>query len=94
MKERRSYFMSTTHSREVDMFSRADVRWLARLGFALLLAVVVYAVVGTLLSLATVNGQKDSGGDVVVYLVDRGVHTDIVVPTKTERIDWSKVAPP
>ena len=42
----------------------------------------------------TVNVRPDSGNDVVLYLVGNGVHTDIVVPTKTARIDWSKVAPP
>lgn len=72
---------------------RTAVWWLVKLGLAVLFAVIVYAVVGTSLSLVTVNGQPGWDGDVVVYLIDNGVHTDIVVPTKTERIDWSKVAP-
>lgn len=56
--------------------------------------VFAYAVIGMVLSLIPVNGNVAPGGDVVVYLENNGVHTDIVVPTKTERIDWSKVAPP
>ena len=44
------------------------MRWFARLGLAGLIAVVVYAVGGMLLSLVTVNGQPDLGGDVVAYM--------------------------
>ena len=70
------------------------VRCLVRLGLVLSLILVVYAVVGTLLSLVPVNRNALRGDAVAVYLIDNGVHTDIVVPTKTDRIDWSKVAPP
>lgn len=57
-------------------------------------AVVAYVVIGMALSLISVNGNAVQGGDVIVYLENNGVHTDIVAPVKTERIDWSKVAPP
>ena len=56
--------------------------------------VVAYAAIGMVLSLITVNGDAVPGGDVVVYLGNNGVHTDIVVPTRTERIDWTAIAPP
>ena len=55
---------------------------------------VAYALVGTILSLIPVNGNAVPGGDVVVYLMRSDVHTDIAVPTRTERIDWSIVVPP
>ena len=74
--------------------SRSFVRLAARSGLMLLLVVVTYAIVGMLLSLVPVNVQPRSDGDVVVYVTDNGVHADIVVPTKTERMDWSKVVPP
>ena len=73
---------------------RLTARGVARVGLWFLLTVLAYAVVGTLLSLVPVNRQPPTGGDVVVYLRTNGAHTDIVVPTQTERIDWSKVAPP
>ena len=55
---------------------------------------VAYALIGAALSLVPVNGDAVPGGDVVVYLERNGVHTDIVVPTRTERIDWSAIVPP
>ena len=73
---------------------RVTARWLARLGLALLGVFVAYAVVGTLLSLVTVNRHPVSGGDVTVYLVDNGIHADIVVPVKEGCVDWSEVVPP
>lgn len=73
---------------------RSITRWGAKITLAVLLAVVVYAIVGTLLSLVPVNCHPTPGSDVVVYLTNNGVHADIVVPTKTERIDWSKLVPP
>ena len=55
---------------------------------------VAYALIGMILSLIPVGGNAEPGGDVVVYLQNNGVHADIVVPTRTERIDWSVVVPP
>ena len=71
-----------------------QARWVVRVGLWFLLAVLAYAIVGTLLSFVPVNCHPTPGGDVVVYLRTNGAHTDIVVPTITERIDWSRVAPP
>ena len=73
---------------------RLAARWVARVGLGLLLVVLAYAIVGMSLSLVPVNCQPSPGGDVAVYLRTNGAHTDIVVPTVTERIDWSRVAPP
>ena len=55
---------------------------------------VAYALVGTVLSLVPVNRPAISEGEIVVYLERNDVHTDIVVPTRTARIDWSAVVPP
>ena len=59
-----------------------------------LVLIATYAFIGTFLSLIPVNRHPSSGGDVVIYLERSDVHTDIVVPTRTERIDWSRVVPP
>lgn len=56
--------------------------------------VVAYGVIGMALSLIPDNGNAEPGGDVVVYLINNGVHADIVVPTKTDRIDWTAIVPP
>ena len=55
---------------------------------------VSYALVGMVLSLVPVNCDVVPGDDVVVYLENNGVHTDIIVPTRTGRIDWTAVVPP
>lgn len=73
---------------------RTTARWVVRGVLGLLLIIVAYAIIGMSLSLVPMNGQPPPGGDVVVYLRTNGAHTDIVVPTQTERIDWSKVVPP
>ena len=73
---------------------RSTVRRVVRGGLWFLLAVLVYAIVGAVLSLVPVNCRPDPGGDVAVYVRTNGAHVDIVVPTQTERIDWSEVVPP
>ena len=55
---------------------------------------VAYALVGMILSLIPVNRHVSPEGEVVVYLQRSDVHTDIVVPTRTSRIDWATVVPP
>lgn len=60
----------------------------------LLAIIVVYAVIGTLLSFVSLNRHPQSGADVVIYLETNGVHADIVVPTKTEFKDWSSIVRP
>ena len=79
------------HARTV---SRSIARWAIRSVLALLLVIVAYVAIGMLLSIIPVNSQPAVGGDVVVYVRTNGAHTDIVVPTQTDQIDWSKVAPP
>lgn len=60
----------------------------------ILAVLIAYAVIGMLLSLIPVNRHPSPGDDVVVYLERSDVHTDIVVPTRTERIDWVAIVPP
>lgn len=60
----------------------------------ILLLLVTGLQIGTLLSLIPVNRSVASEGEVFVYLQRSDVHTDIVVPTRTSRIDWATVVPP
>ena len=73
---------------------RSTARWVVRVVLGFLLVIVAYAIIGMSLSYLSVDGHPVPSGDVVVYLRTNGAHTDIVVPTQTERIDWSKVALP
>ena len=74
--------------------ARAGAKFVVRFGIGLALAIAAYAIVGLLVSLVPTDGQPRSEGTVTVYLTDNGVHTDIVVPTRTARIDWRKLVPP
>ncbi len=79
-------------------FFRRVVKVLAIAVLTVVGIVVAYALVGTILLLIPVNPvnrQVASDGGIVVYL-EKGnnVHADIVVPTRTERIDWSTLVPP
>lgn len=76
------------------MNKRKLLRIITKVALCILGILFLYALLGTLASLITVNGNPEPGNDVVVYLVNNGVHTDIVVPTRTEQFDWSRIAPP
>ena len=60
----------------------------------ILLLLFLWLQIGAVLSLIPVNRHVASEGEVFVYLQRSDVHTDIVVPTRTSRIDWSTVVPP
>ncbi len=55
------------------------------LGFILLYVIIAY-----LLSLITIEKEADTKPEVEIYILTNGVHTDIVMPTKSDQIDWSK----
>ncbi|MDH1603748.1 TIGR02117 family protein [Empedobacter sp. GD03739] len=60
----------------------------------LVLLIVVYLLAVVLLPLIPVNKQKDKPNDqITAYILTNGVHTDIVVPVKSETIDWSTFVP-
>ncbi len=52
--------------------------------------VSIYLLCAFCLSRITVDKEKNSSADVAIYILTNGVHTDIVVPTQNEQIDWSK----
>ena len=53
--------------------------------------VVVYVLFAFILSRIPVNSDdKDKSEDVTIYVKTNGVHTDIVVPIKTQYKDWSE----
>lgn len=57
---------------------------------SLLLFVAVYCLAAIGLSRIPVNKEPNTGKDMVIYILSNGVHVDIVVPVKSEQIDWSQ----
>ena len=52
--------------------------------------IFLYAVSAYLISKITIERESDTKSEVAIYIVTNGVHTDIVMPTKNDQIDWSK----
>ncbi len=55
----------------------------------LLLLIIFYIGSAFGLSRIAVNKEQASADEVTIYILSNGVHTDIVVPIRTEEIDWS-----
>jgi uncharacterized protein (TIGR02117 family) len=60
----------------------------ALLGF--IAFILLYLLSAYSLSRITVDREAGSQEDVAIYIKTNGVHTDIVVPTRNEQMDWSK----
>jgi len=41
----------------------------------------------------TVNEAISKEGNIIVYIQSNGVHTDLVVPVKSQKMDWSNIFP-
>src|SRR6476660_7849100 len=53
--------------------------------------ILLYGIAVFLLSKITVNSSdKDSAEDIAIYIKTNGVHTDVILPIKSEILDWSK----
>lgn len=70
-------------------------KWSLRSLALICLLISSYLLAGEYLGRVTVNSefQPDPNG-VTIYVVSNNIHTDIIVPTKTDRIDWSERFPP
>ncbi|WP_262919313.1 DUF2459 domain-containing protein [Niabella hibiscisoli] len=57
----------------------------------IVLLLIIYVVAALLIPFIPVNKNKDyqSPNDLTIYIMSNGVHTDIVVPVKTEWVDWT-----
>jgi uncharacterized protein (TIGR02117 family) len=55
-----------------------------------ILMVLTYILSAYLLARIPVEGETTNGNDVTIYLLTNGVHTDIVVPAKTDFQDWAQ----
>ncbi|NMH26857.1 TIGR02117 family protein [Flavobacterium silvaticum] len=60
---------------------------------AVVSAILMYLIMAFCLSRIPVNTDAVDSKDISIYILTNGVHTDIVVPVKTDDMDWSKLVP-
>jgi uncharacterized protein (TIGR02117 family) len=61
-----------------------------RVVLGLFIFILLYVVAAFVLSIIPSSGEVNASGEEEIYILSNGVHTDIVVPVKTEARDWSK----
>ncbi|OXA71149.1 urease-associated protein [Flavobacterium aquidurense] len=52
--------------------------------------ILIYLIAVFSLSKITVDQEPNTKPEVEIYILTNGVHTDIVMPTKNDQIDWSQ----
>jgi uncharacterized protein (TIGR02117 family) len=52
--------------------------------------ILIYLIAVFSLSKITVNQEPNTKPELAIYILTNGVHTDIVMPTKNDQIDWSQ----
>lgn len=53
--------------------------------------ILLYIILAYSISIITVEREPNTKEEVTIYIMTNGVHTDIVVPTRNEFMDWSKM---
>ncbi len=69
------------------------LRIIGRVLGAFIAFIALYLLVAFILSRIPVAAEPDGGKEITAYILSNGVHTDIVVPVRTEQMDWSKLVP-
>jgi uncharacterized protein (TIGR02117 family) len=59
-----------------------------------IIAILIYFLSAFCLSRILVDKEKMSDSDVTIYILSNGVHTDIVLPTKTNSFNWTNLINP
>lgn len=52
--------------------------------------IFLYVIIAYLLSIITIEKEANTKPEVEIFILTNGVHTDIVMPVKSEQIDWSQ----
>lgn len=63
---------------------------LLKLVLFLLGLILLYVIIAYLLSLITIEKEANTKPEVEIFILTNGVHTDIVMPVKSDQIDWSQ----
>jgi len=66
------------------------LKYIGRILLSIIVLILLYLLAAFGLSRISIDEESGTTDDVSIYIKTNGVHTDIVVPTKTEQIDWSK----
>ncbi|MBB6237729.1 uncharacterized protein (TIGR02117 family) [Pedobacter sp. AK013] len=66
------------------------LKYTGRFCIILILLIGIYFVTAFCASRITVNPNPTNPKEIAIYIMTNGVHTDIVVPTVTAQIDWTK----
>src|ERR1700751_2268871 len=53
--------------------------------------ILLYLLSTYILSKISINNKTSSSNDMEMYILTNGVHTDLVVPIKSDEIDWSEI---
>ena len=69
--------------------------WFGRLVTAFLALPALYLAAALIGSLVPVNRSwKEPEEGITIYIADNGIHADLVMPLKSQGLDWSAVVPP
>jgi uncharacterized protein (TIGR02117 family) len=55
--------------------------------------VILYFAAAFVCSRITIDKESATGNEITIYIRSNGMHTDIVVPVRTDQVDWSKEIP-
>lgn len=66
------------------------LKWMLRFVLFLLLFIGLYLLAAFGLSRISMDEEPGQKDEVSIYIKTNGVHTDIVVPTRNDQIDWSE----
>ncbi len=69
---------------------RKILKFLGKTILAFVAFILLYLVTAFLLSRITVDEEPGTPDELAIYILTNGVHTDIVMPTRNEQMDWSK----
>lgn len=82
-------------AREGSKRERRLARFFKRLGWAIVLLAALYAAAGVAGSLVPVNREwRQPQAGVRIYVIDNGIHTDLVLPVFAESDGWSNLVRP
>jgi uncharacterized protein (TIGR02117 family) len=69
---------------------RKILKFLWKTILTLITLLLLYLVTAFFLSRITVDEEPNTPDEIAIYILTNGVHTDIVMPTRSDQIDWSR----
>lgn len=69
---------------------KAILKYAGSLFLAFIIAIGLYMLAAFICSRMKVKAERGTTNDVSIFILTNGVHADIIVPVKTDQLDWSK----